>query len=81
MIRLFTLNITEHLTLRRQSGSQPDATNGASGKTNRISSRFFRLRRKYSPRRIPVLSNIMEVEELSPGLSGGETAARETSFV
>lgn len=83
VIKLFTLNITEHLTLRRQSGSQLDVTgDGASGiKTNRLSSRILKLRRKYSPRRIPVLSRIMEVEELSPRLPGGEAAARETSFV
>ncbi|KAI1158275.1 hypothetical protein F5B18DRAFT_641503 [Nemania serpens] len=81
MIKLFTLNVTEHLTLRRQSGPQPNGTDGASGKTNRLSSRFFKLRKKYSTRRTPVLSNIMEVEELSPGLPEGETAARERSFV
>ncbi|KAI1118305.1 hypothetical protein F5Y14DRAFT_399949 [Nemania sp. NC0429] len=80
VIKLFTLNITEHITLRRQSGSQPGAADGTS-KTNRFSRRLSKLRKKYIPRRIPVLSNILEVEEPSSQLSVGETAARERSFV
>ncbi|KAI1272838.1 hypothetical protein F5Y07DRAFT_412140 [Xylaria sp. FL0933] len=79
-VKLFTLNITEHLTLRRQSGSQSDSPNGEHRKSGETSKGLFKIVRKNSRRRAPVLSKIVEADELSPGLSG-DTAAGERSFV
>ncbi|KAI0483488.1 hypothetical protein F4859DRAFT_400492 [Xylaria cf. heliscus] len=73
-IKLFTLNATEHLTLQREPEPPSDTS------TSETPSRLFKIVRKATVRRAPVLSNIIEVEELSPGLLG-ETTTRERSFV
>ncbi|KAI1122626.1 hypothetical protein F5Y10DRAFT_253645 [Nemania abortiva] len=79
-VKLFTLNVTEHLTLRRQSEPPLDVSDVESGKADRTSRRLFRLVRKPSARRAPVLSDIIEAEELPPELTRDTTAA-ERSFV
>ncbi|KAK5626298.1 hypothetical protein RRF57_002013 [Xylaria bambusicola] len=78
--RLFALNMTEHLTLRRLSLSQPDELSDESTKTGEPSRRLFRVVRKASRKRAPVLSKIMETDELSPELLGN-TPTGERSFV
>ncbi|KAI3330041.1 hypothetical protein F4824DRAFT_480413 [Ustulina deusta] len=79
-VKLFALNITEHLTLRRLSGPQADNLSGENIKTGENSNKLFKVVRKASGRRAPVLSKIMETDELSPGLFGGTTTG-ERSFV
>ncbi|KAI0429361.1 hypothetical protein F5Y09DRAFT_342794 [Xylaria sp. FL1042] len=79
-VKLFTLNITEHLTLRRLSGSQPDSPSGEPRKAGETSKGLFKVVRKNSRRRAPVLSKIVETDELSPGLFG-DTETGERSFV
>ncbi|KAI3324147.1 hypothetical protein HD806DRAFT_543548 [Xylariaceae sp. AK1471] len=78
-VKLFTLNATQHLTLRRQSEPLPDTLDGESGKTGETSRRLFKFGRKASSRREPVLSKIVETDELSPGF--GSTPTGERSFV
>ncbi|KAI1422472.1 hypothetical protein F5Y12DRAFT_762757 [Xylaria sp. FL1777] len=79
-VKLFTLNITQHLTLRRLSESQPDVPSSEDDKTTKTSRRLFKVVRKASSRRAPVLSKIVEADEPSPGLFG-ETTTGERSFV
>ncbi|GAW17624.1 hypothetical protein ANO14919_070830 [Xylariales sp. No.14919] len=78
--RLFTLNVTEHLTLRRLSDPQSDAPDGENSQASATAKGPFRVVRKTSGRRAPALSRIIESEELSPGLFWG-TASGERSFV
>jgi hypothetical protein len=80
-IKMFALNATQHLTLRRSSAPLADTPDVESGKTGETSRRLFRLMKKASSKRTPVLSKIIETDELSPGLFGGITPRRETSFV
>ncbi|KAI0100309.1 hypothetical protein GGR51DRAFT_533145 [Nemania sp. FL0031] len=79
-VKLFTLNVTEHLTLRRQSEPQIDVSDVEASKADRASRRLFRLVRKPSARRAPVLSDIIEAEELPQELTRNSTTA-ERSFV
>ncbi|KAI8635546.1 hypothetical protein F5Y19DRAFT_408276 [Xylariaceae sp. FL1651] len=79
-IKLFTLNTTQHLTLQRQSDSQLITVDDAPGKSSETPRRLFKIVRKASDRRKPVLSKIVETDELSPGLFG-EATPRERSFV
>ncbi|KAI0186637.1 hypothetical protein EV127DRAFT_167226 [Xylaria flabelliformis] len=79
-IKLFTLNATEHRTLQEGSTPQQDDPDAEPNKAGETSRRLFRIVRKATGRRVPVLSNIMEAEEPSPGLSG-DTTTRERSFV
>ncbi|RWA05653.1 hypothetical protein EKO27_g9454 [Xylaria grammica] len=78
--RLFTLNVTKHLTLRRLSDPQSDAPDGENSQASATAKGPFRVVRKTSGRRAPALSRIIESEELSPGLFWG-TASGERSFV
>ncbi|GAW26642.1 putative integral membrane protein [Rosellinia necatrix] len=79
-VKLFALNATEHVTLQGQPEPQLDAVDDEPSKADRRSRRVFRLVKKASTRRAPVLSNIMEIDELSPSMFGGRTAG-ERSFV
>ncbi|KAI1758234.1 hypothetical protein F4782DRAFT_477099 [Xylaria castorea] len=79
-IKLFTLNATEHRTLQQESAPQQDSSDTEPNKTGETSKRLFRMVRKATGRRAPVLSNIMEAEEPSPGLFG-DTTTGERSFV
>ncbi|KAI0966212.1 hypothetical protein F4678DRAFT_303889 [Xylaria arbuscula] len=78
--KLFTLNVTEHLTLRRLSGAQPDTLTNEQNKIREPSRGLFKMVKKTSSRRAPVLSKIVEADELSPGLFG-DTETGERSFV
>ncbi|KAI1369946.1 hypothetical protein F5Y08DRAFT_291778 [Xylaria arbuscula] len=78
--RLFTLNFTEHLTLRRSSGTQPTSPTSEPTKTGETPRRLFKVMRKASSRRAPVLSKIVETDELSPGLLR-DTPTGERVFV
>ncbi|KAI0514969.1 hypothetical protein F5B22DRAFT_647161 [Xylaria bambusicola] len=78
--RLFALNMTEHLTLRRSSVSQPDELSSEQTKAEESPRRLFRVVRKASSKRAPALSKIIETDELSPELLGG-TPTGERSFV
>jgi hypothetical protein len=78
-VKLFTLNATQHITLRRQSEPQAGTPDGDSGKTGETSRGIFRFVKKASTRREPVLSKILEADELSPGIGG--TSTGERSFV
>lgn len=79
-VKLFTLNATEHVTLQ-QPEAATDTPEGENGPNKAVgaSKRLFTLVRKGRARRAPVLSNIMENEELSPRLLGTTTVER--SFV
>ncbi|TGJ79559.1 hypothetical protein E0Z10_g9214 [Xylaria hypoxylon] len=78
--KLFTLNATEHLTLQRLSTSHVDAVSGENNKNGDTSKGSFKVVRKNSSARAPVLSKIIETDELSPGLFWGSRSA-ERSFV
>ncbi|KAF2963223.1 hypothetical protein GQX73_g10345 [Xylaria multiplex] len=77
-VKLFTLNVTEHLTLRRLSDSELDIPVGENGKTSEASKGSFKVVRKASGKRAPALSKIIEGDEPSPGLLRG---TGERSFV
>ncbi|KAI0539119.1 hypothetical protein GGR58DRAFT_266373 [Xylaria digitata] len=77
-VKLFTLNATEHLTLRRLSDSEFDIPDGEHGKTGETSKGSFKVVRKTSSKRVPALSKIIEGDEPSPGLLRG---TGERSFV
>ncbi|KAI0869849.1 hypothetical protein GGS24DRAFT_511491 [Hypoxylon argillaceum] len=79
-MKLFTLNVTEHLTLQRESEPQVDVSDSGASKSDRTSMRLFSLTRKPSRGRAPVLSDIIEAEELSPGFVR-DTTTSERSFV
>ncbi|KAI1173503.1 hypothetical protein F4777DRAFT_445975 [Nemania sp. FL0916] len=78
-VKLFTLNVTEHLTIQQPDRQPDDGIRGAS-KTRRFSRRLFTLVRRPRKIRAPVLSSIVEAEEQSPTLPG-HSMAIETSFV
>ncbi|KAI0438217.1 hypothetical protein F4803DRAFT_535784 [Xylaria telfairii] len=79
-IKLFTLNATEHLTVEQEPAPQLESSEGELNKAGETSRRLFRIVKKASSRRVPVLSNIIEAEEPSPGLFS-DTTTRERSFV
>ncbi|KAI0199758.1 hypothetical protein F4808DRAFT_431119 [Astrocystis sublimbata] len=93
-IKLFTLNATEHMTVQRDSMTMtdPDSSsskysdddpenNSINNKPGDTSKRLFKIVRKATAWRAPVLSNIIEDDdELSPRMSG-MVETRERSFV
>lgn len=83
-VKLFTLNATEHVTLAQRpeaaDSTPPEGENGPGNGVAGASRRLLTLVRKGRAGRAPVLSNIMETEELSPRVLGNNSTV-ERSFV